>query len=259
MWIGRTLTRDLQNMSGRHHQVETSRIVRCPLLFRLDEFGRVQVHSTHVSSIYRVSLSQPRCRIGTSQCGTAMHVVSGCTPLCPFSFPTQCVWRRCTVNYPPVGYRLGIVSYRIMSYGTPSCGTSCCGMLQGHARSCGYLFSTALSARSSCPSPQLPHGQQMGIPGFPLPLVGTMPVDRFPLAGCSRASWFSKPFEHAGPHFHLSSFCRGSGIPVHRAAYPNSIGCWASLARWSHCLGPTCTGATFWAISSKLADPIYAE
>lgn len=92
--------------------------------------------------------------------------------------------------------------------------------LQGHARSCGYQFATALTARSSCPSPQLPHGQQMGIPGFPLPLVGTMPVDLLPLAGCSRASWFSKPFEHAGPHFHLSNFCRCSLIPVHRAAYP---------------------------------------
>lgn len=69
-------------------------------------------------------------------------------------------------------------------------------------------------------SPQLPHGQQMGIPGFPLPLVGTMPVDLLPLAGCSRASWSSKPFEQAGPHFHLSIFCRCSMIPVHRTAYP---------------------------------------
>lgn len=250
MWIGRNITRDLQNMSGRHHQVETSRIVRCPLLFRLDEFGRVQARSTQVSSIYRVSL-----------------LFNLLVDLAPLSRGQQYMSSRLYATmslFIPSTRRLvlmywGLPSRGIVFCGTVSYGTRSYGMLQGHARSCGYLFSTALSSRSSCRSPQLPHGQQMGIPGFPLPLVGTMPVDRFPLAGCSRASWFSKPFEHAGPHFHLSSFCRRSVIPVHRAAYPNSIGCWASLARWSHCLGPTYTGATFWAISPRLADPIYAE
>lgn len=39
--------------SGRHHQVETSRIVQqCHCPFRLDEFGRVQVRPKNVSKIF---------------------------------------------------------------------------------------------------------------------------------------------------------------------------------------------------------------
>lgn len=92
MWIGRNLTRDLQNVLGRHHQVETSRKVRCPRLLRLDEFGRVQAHSKHVSIIYRLSFFRPGRRFGTSQWGRIIHIVSGCTSPVLFLVRTKASW-----------------------------------------------------------------------------------------------------------------------------------------------------------------------
>lgn len=94
------------------------------------------------------------------------------------------------------------------------------------ARSCAFMwglvyqFSTALKGQVKLSKSTASPWATNGHPRIPLTLVGTMPVNHLPLAGCSRTSWSSKPFERAGPHFHLSNFCRCSLIPVHRAAYP---------------------------------------
>lgn len=61
---------------------------------------------------------------------------------------------------------------------------------------------------------------------------------------------------------HISIYPSSAGVVTSQSIghpTPCSIGCWSSLAQWSHCLGPNCTGATCWAISPRLADPIYAE
>lgn len=176
MGIGRDLTLDLQIMSGRHFQVETSCIARqCHCFFRLDGFGRVQVHPIRARG--EEHLLRP-CTIGIFQFKTGLDLPSGCTPPCPFSLSLA----------------------RLFWGDVPSMDR-----LIAAARSCAFLwvyqFSTALKARSSCPSLSASPWATNGHPRIPLTLVGAMPVSRLVLAGCSRTSWPLKPFHACRPTF----------------------------------------------------------